>query len=343
MDTTVKLSLENFCRPDIKVGKKGTLLLQTLRERALQMNDVVTETWHLIQLYIRYCFENDAQNHGLTMPKWDGKRVMQFLYVVTRTSERPSHAKLDDELVRIRKELYDPLRAHLPDDQKLVSRSGLPADALREACNRMASAIVVNITQHWYPRQWQYIALRDNLTKKEAKAKQQRINTAAGAGPTIDDSLPHELLTSVESDLTTYPERFLYTMWRMNKVRETNGKRLFAVLPMAHGFVPGACLHIDTNSLCDIVGERHELLTEYNQLHKERMATEKLDGKKGRPRGRDTRKEQMDEKDLVWSAFFDLKRAIRKPNAYKRFAHHITTDGASVSVGVAHCPNVFGT
>jgi hypothetical protein len=39
------------------------------------------------------------------------------------------------------------------------------------------------------------------------------------------------------------------------------------------------------------------------------MATENLDGKKWQ-HGRGTRKEQMDEKDLVWSAFFDLKRAI---------------------------------
>ena len=47
----------------------------------------------------------------------------------------------------------------------------------------------------------------------------------------------------------------------------------------------------------------------------------------------------MDEKDLVWSAMFNLKRAVRKPNQFRRFGHHITTDGASVSVCVAHLAN----
>ena len=88
-DTTVKLSLESFCRQDIKVGTKGTLLLEALRECALQMNDVVTETWHLIQLYIRYCFENAAQNHGLNMPKWiKNAKTRFFIQLQSRTSCR---------------------------------------------------------------------------------------------------------------------------------------------------------------------------------------------------------------------------------------------------------------
>ena len=141
----------------------------------------------------------------------------------------------------------------------------------------MAAAINTNIQTHEYKRQWQYIALRDNLDKKAAKAKQQQINATARAGLTTDDSLPYELLQSVESDLKTHPERFLYTMWRMNKLREANGKRLFAVLPMAHGFVPGACLHIDTQSLLKIVGS-HPLLGPYNKVHKERIdAVNKLE------------------------------------------------------------------
>jgi hypothetical protein len=61
-DTTVKLSLESFCQ-GIKVGtKEKLLLLEKLRELALQMNDVVTETWHLIQLYIRERFEKNSKS-----------------------------------------------------------------------------------------------------------------------------------------------------------------------------------------------------------------------------------------------------------------------------------------
>jgi hypothetical protein len=77
----------------------------------------------------------------------------------------------------------------------------------------MVAAINTNIKTHEYKRQWQYIALRDNLDKKAAKEKQRQINAAAAAGLTADDSLPYELLRSVESDLKTHPERFLYTMW----------------------------------------------------------------------------------------------------------------------------------
>jgi hypothetical protein len=342
-DTTVKLSLESFCQ-GIKVGtKEKLLLLEKLRELALQMNDVVTETWHLIQLYIRERFEK-TQNHGLDEPKWNEERVMKFLHVVTCCTARASRAKLDADIVKIWQELYDPLRTHLPDVQKkLVSRSGLPDNALQEAGTRMAAAINTNIQTHWYKRQWQYIALRDNLDKKEAKVKQQQINAAAGAGLTTDDSLPHELLKSVESDLKAHPERFLYTMWQMNKLHETKGKRLFAVLPMAHGFVPGACLHIDTQSLLSIVGKSHPLLTKYSKSREERIAADKQAGRKRKPPGRDVSKEAMDEKDLVWSVFFNLKKAVRKPNKFKRFGHHITTDGASVSVCVAHCHNSFGT
>ena len=120
-DTVVKMSLESFCKTiTVGKGKRQKLLLTKLRDQALQMNDVVTETWHLIQLYCRDYFEKAAAsaNHGLDMPKWDEARVMEFLRVVT-TCTQPS-TELNADILKIRQELYDPLRAHIP----LVSRAG---------------------------------------------------------------------------------------------------------------------------------------------------------------------------------------------------------------------------
>ncbi len=173
---------------------------------------------------------------------------MKFIYVATSCDN--SRAVLDEDLLRLRKNLYDPLRSHLPAAEQLVSRAGLPFNTLQEAATRIAAAIITNIQQHYYKRQWQYIALRDGLSKRDAKAKQKQINAAADAGAaaakaagqqsyqTHDNSLPFELLEStVALELAKHPERFLFTMWCMNKLREEKGKRLFAVMPMARGFI----------------------------------------------------------------------------------------------------------
>jgi hypothetical protein len=103
-DTVVKMSLESFCKTiTLGKGKHQKLLLTKLREQALQMNDVVTETWHLIQLYCRDYFEKAAAsaNHGLDMPKWDETRVMEFLRVVT-TCTQPS-TKLNADILKFDK------------------------------------------------------------------------------------------------------------------------------------------------------------------------------------------------------------------------------------------------
>ena len=87
------------------------------------------------------------------------------------------------------------------------------------------------------------------------------INGNSHRGRTHDDSLPYELLSdSVDLELQKHPERFLYPMWIMSKYFETAEQRLFALLPLSHGFVPGACLHIDTDALCAIVGGKHNEL-----------------------------------------------------------------------------------
>jgi hypothetical protein len=77
-NTIVKMSLESFCKHITLGGRKKLLLLTKLREQALQMNDVFTETWHLIQLYCWDYFEKAASaaenHHGLDMLKWDAAR-----------------------------------------------------------------------------------------------------------------------------------------------------------------------------------------------------------------------------------------------------------------------------
>ena len=355
-DTSVKLSLAAFCKGIEVNGKNGKVLLleEKLRELVPQMYEAVTETWHFIHLVMQEQFEiaNSAaaaavaSGGNITVadddePVWNEARVMKYMYVVTRGGGARTRTKLDAELLAKRIRLYDPLRLELPAAQRLVSRSGLPANSLRESATRMAAAINTNIQVHWYKRQQRYIAVRDGLDMKIAKVKQQQINAAADAATAagqqqLDDSLPLKLLKSVALDLETHPQRFLYAMWRMNKLFEEKGMHLFAVLPMAHGFIPGACLHIDTNSLVAIVGYGHPALTEYKKHREQRLADNKEQHKKRPPPGRDMSKEAMDEKDLVWSAMFNLKRAVRKPNQFRRFGHHITTDGASVSVCVAH-------
>lgn len=142
-DTVVKMSLESFCKTiTLGKGKRQKLLLTKLREQALQMNDVVTETWHLIQLYCHDYFEKAAAsaNHGLDMPKWDETRVMEFLRVVT-TCTQPSTKTQCRYIKKFDKNYTTPLRANIP----LVSRAGLPSNALEEACTRMAAAINTNI------------------------------------------------------------------------------------------------------------------------------------------------------------------------------------------------------
>jgi hypothetical protein len=124
-------------------------------------------------------------------------------------------------------------------------------------------------------------------------------------------------------------------MWIMNKYFETAEQRLFALLPLSHGFVPGACLHIDTDALCAIVGGKHnELLAHYYK------AKQPAGGGGKRHPGRDTSLEAMKTKDLAWNAFFNVKKAVRTPNEFKRFGHFITTDGVSVSINIAHAAAV---
>ena len=287
-DTVVKMSLVAFCKEDIKIN--GMPLVDKLRKQALQMQELVVEVYHLINLHFLERCEQVASDQPpqpisgrpydadpRIEPKWDGKRVLEYFYAVARHEHRQS-AVPAVEIMRAQERLYNQLRKdHLPrpegatdkDQLWLVSRLGLHVNSLLHVANRIAAVINTNIRQHFYPRQQQHITLRDNLpTKIAAKCRQMDINSNAHRGRTHDESLPYELLTdSVEWELQKHPERFLYPMWCMNKLREEKGESLFSVLPLSCGFVPGACLHIDTDALCAIVGGKHNnLLAHYYKM-----------------------------------------------------------------------------
>ena len=118
----------------------------------------------------------------------------------------------------------------------------------------MAAAINTNIKEHFYDRQVQFIALRQNLNMKkkedrEMAREQQRAINKAAPGPTTDSSLPTLIKTSVPYDLEACPEHFLWPMFTMNTLLESKQKHTFRLVPLTQGFVPGACLHICTLAL----------------------------------------------------------------------------------------------
>ena len=154
--------------------------------------------------------------------------------------------------------LYAPL--HRDADAPPLSREGIPANALEEIATRIAASINTNIQRHYWKRQVKHVMLRDGCKKKEARARAQVVNDAAcTAQPIADDSLPNNLTIkdgSVAEMLESFPERFIPVMWHMNRLRETKGVHRFAVLPLATGFVPGGCLHLDTASFVNLMTSR---------------------------------------------------------------------------------------
>jgi hypothetical protein len=217
----IKLSLEGLCRkgPDGNILPEASEVLKLLREMAPRMSALVTETWRLINLDFRErCERSLCLGIPHEEPKWTMARVLTFMKAVSTTSS--NRAKDGDPLlIAVRKRLYDPLRTLLP----LISREGIPCNSLQEASKKMAAAINTNVREHWYKRQRRYLAVRDNMDKKTAWDHQREINSAAGSGPTNDDSLPPTLLKSVGQDLASNPERFLWRMWCINSFLERHG------------------------------------------------------------------------------------------------------------------------
>lgn len=60
--------------------------------------------------------------------------------------------------------------------------------------------------------------------------------------------------------------------------------------------------------------------------------------KKRKAPGRNSEPKALDEKDVLWDAYFDIRHILRDSQLRRgiRFGHHITTDGVSVSVAVLY-------
>jgi hypothetical protein len=175
--------------------------------------------------------------------------------------------------------------------------------------------------------------LREDLKKGDAYKRQQEINNQLG----IDDSLPAKLEGSVQEHLEKYPQDFLWPMYKMSKVLEEKKKKRVAILPLTTGFVPGACLQLDTQALVKLLGTTDPEVQAYLQANKERLAT-RPKPKRQRLR-RNTEEEAMKVKDKLWNSLFEVDKVAargRVRNNLIRFGHHITTDGVSVSATLYH-------
>ncbi|CAH6420238.1 Hypothetical protein UVM_LOCUS91 [uncultured virus] len=319
----MKCSLDSFCRDDA--------LRERLREHALRAHRVVTETYHLIHLDLRERYESALRDDRTPEePPWTKQRVKQFLYAAT-TSER-AKVVLPDALAELVRTQYDPLR----EEHALAKerRDYLGGNWLEETANRIAAAIETNVREHFFQRQFRYVRLRDQLGSKSETAKRVRkINAVAAPGNQTDDSLPTSLDATITDDLEAHPERFLWPMWNMNRAFEAAGAKKFAVLPLPQGFVPGASYHVDSDTLRSLVGTKDaRLKSYYDRCDARRRATRETSGQKRGPPGKKLDPDVLDENDLLWSPFFDLRSVARGQNV--RFGHHLTTDGVSVSVTV---------
>ena len=131
-------------------------------------------------------------------------------------------------------------------------------------------------------------------------------------------------------------------MWVMNCYFADQDMKTFSMLPVSKGFVPSSSLHIDTASLFGLLDKKDERVKKYRSISELRISKEKEDrvekGSKRRAPGRVIEPVLLDEKDVLWNAYFDIGRIISNGKKKKgiRFAHHITTDGVSVSVAVLY-------
>jgi len=79
-ETTVKCSLEAFC--------KEPVLLVLLRELAVRMARITTETSQLINVWVLKVLSEALAQNTLAAPEepWTSGRVLQLMYVVTRVA-----------------------------------------------------------------------------------------------------------------------------------------------------------------------------------------------------------------------------------------------------------------
>ena len=271
---------------------------------------------------------------------------------------------------RVRREHYDPLRNGL--EMPALSREGVPGHALEEIANLLAASINTNISRH-FPKHLQryWRVAKENGAKPPTRAEAYKRWTRVRSmneqevSELKDDMLPRVLDGTVAQTLEKHPERFLAALWRMNAEFIKRGMKAFAVMPLPRRLVPGANLHLDSEALVQLMRHEHwiseesddEVLKEIARAldgHKRRVEERRTKEGKARaeakpPAGYETIKRHvgmridvpmLEEKDELWSLFFDLSTVARRSkSARERFAGHITTDGVSVSVELVHAPS----
>jgi hypothetical protein len=281
--TTTKMSLIAFCG-------FNKALAEALAKLAAQMRDLVVEAYHLIHLYQRLKYEKalDANTEPVETP-WTFQRVLVFMYAVS-VSAAKKQPKPPPADVQAAAEQYQKLRADAGFSP--VSRDGLVGNMLAESARRIAANINTHVQQHFLEIQLRCLRMLGtgpmhsdqpaDLSKVEALELQRRINANAASGNVKERhfSLPSGIENSVEYTLIAHPERFLFSLHKLNCCFERFGKRKNAVLPLATGFVPGAYLNIDTSTLrCllnTVLKELKDKAKDYDAADKERKEKAKV-------------------------------------------------------------------
>jgi hypothetical protein len=149
----------------------------------------------------------------------------------------------------------------------------------------------------------------------------------------------------------------------MNDEFIKRGMKAFAVMPLPRRLVAGANLHLDSEALVQLMRHKRWISKESDAAvlkeiaealarHKKRVEERRTKEGEAReedkpPAGYETIKRHvgvridvpmLEEKDELWSLFFDFSTVARR-SSKSRFAGHITTDGVSMSVELVHAPS----
>jgi len=326
---TIKYSLRAIC-------KEGDLMTRILENVSL-VDRIITEGYHLLNLHILRLL-GDVRD----IPPLTAEYLLRFLHAVSfKTNKQGKKTKPDSDIEETRKLLVE----HNNNKEELVCRDGL-VEPLRSAAVEMATAIKNNIQMHFFKIQYWFLRnLHPEKDKTELLAFQNLLNETRDVFGEGARCLPSKIDKSVAYDLEADPFKFLVPMYHMNTYLESKGARTFSLLPMRRGFIPRS-IHITTDALFDWVCKDSKA-ADYKRFKKDALSKapavsvgtgkatkRKRDSGEGMEKSKSRRKIPEEEacqvKDLLWDQYLDFSR-FQCGKKY-RFAHHITTDGVSVSV-----------
>ena len=208
-------------------------LKKKLSHALLIVDEIITETYHLLVLHIlRLCKNNQS------IPPLNRRYVRKFVDTISyKTNKQGRSVKQDEEIIKTKNDLYDKVRG--PSKAQCRDYLKVPLDY---ALIEMETAITNNIKVHFIKRHFRYLKyLHPNIEYWDLKKLQDSLFTTKN--PDVSYCLPESIERGVEYDLEKYPERFLLPMYRMNKTLEENGKRTFSLLPIRRGFIPSRYRH----------------------------------------------------------------------------------------------------